>query len=310
MLTEEIEKKWTDTPKGHAAVIDSLRDAGYPAWTIRPGNSYGVAMEIPEHVEIDELFSGARLYDDMIDVEGTGQIHALILLTEKTTIKRPFASLCAELILPGQDGSLREEIINNPLLWWTQWKELLGNKNVDERVYDVLGELSVLRYLIANESNKGKTIEWNGPDSATYDIDAETCYYEVKSTTAREKRQITLSNHFQLDPPEGKQLKLVLCQFERSTEGICINGLVDELVDLGYSRMYLDDKLERLGLGARKSARIRCYDLHAMIEYVVDEDFPAIRETSFKGDTLPVGVETITYTISLDGIQGTNITKH
>jgi hypothetical protein len=60
-----------------------------------------------------------------------------------------------------------------------------------------------------------------------------------------------------------------------------------------------------VGLERGKSSRRRCYILHAMTKYVVDDGFPAIRKNSFVGGDLPKGVESITYTITLDGIEGT-----
>lgn len=91
-----------------------------------------------------------------------------------------------------------------------QWKELLGNKDIDARVYDVLGELVVLKYLAEN----GKIAEWNGPSGAIYDIDCETEYYEVKSSVSRSKRTITLSNRFQLTPPKGTELYLIFANLK------------------------------------------------------------------------------------------------
>ena len=226
-----------------------------------------------------------------------------MLMTQKEEIKEQFAALCAELLALGENGELRKELAQSPVTWWMAWKELLGNKNVDLRVYDALGELWTLKYL----AKHGENAEWNGPDGSTYDIDCETYYAEVKSTTARNRRQITLSNLFQLDPPEGKKLFLILCQFESSLSGISINKLVDQLESLGYSRTILNDKLERLGLEKGMSARKRCYVLHAATKYTVDESFPAIRETSFVGGVLPSGVMSITYTVTLDGISGENI---
>lgn len=41
------------------------------------------------------------------------------------------------------------------------------------------------------------------------DIDCDTVCYEVKATIVRKKRQITLSNYFQLERPEGKMLNLI-----------------------------------------------------------------------------------------------------
>lgn len=304
MLAQLILSNWDTSAKGYATRIEDLFDAGYPAWTIKTNEVYGVAIPLAADVEVSERFSGARLYNDSMLLNGSEQQNVLLLTTENEAIKNPFSTLCAELIMPGENGVLRKEVVANPVSWWMQWKELLGNRNVDDRVYDALGELCTLKYL----TQIGEQAVWNGPNSATYDIDCDTTYFEVKSTTARKKRQVTLSNHFQLDPPDGKRLKLVLCQFEPAQSGYCIDGLVDDLVSYGYSRKDLNDKLELLGLEKRKSARKRCYDLHAMILYNVDETFPAVRESSFIGGMLPNGVETITYTVTLDGIDGDKIT--
>ena len=302
MLAQQIIENWDTSAKGYAAEIIVLFEVGYPAWTIKTNEVYGVAIPLPDNVEVAEKFSGAKLYNDIIELNGQKE-NVLLLVTELEDIKYPFATLCAELITPGDAGILRREVEENPVNWWKQWKELLGNKNIDERVYDVLGELYTLRYL----AKRGRMAIWNGPNSATYDIECDCMYYEVKSTMAREKRQITLNNHFQLDPPDGKELKLILCQFEVAQTGYNIDSLVDELIQYGYSKQDLNQKLEVLGFEKRNSARKRCYMLHAMIEYDVDDKFPAIRESSFVGGVLPKGVQTITYTISLDGVSGEKI---
>ena len=41
-----------------------------------------------------------------------------------------------------------------------------------------------------------------------------------------------------------------------------------------------------------------------MIFYEVNDEFPAIRENSFVGGILPKGIQSITYTLSLDGVEG------
>ena len=302
MLAQKIIENWDTSAKGYAAEIIMLFEVGYPAWTIKTNEVYGVAIPLLDNVEVAEKFSGAKLYNDIIELNGQKE-NVLLLVTDLEDIKYPFATLCAELITPGDAGILRREEEENPVNWWKQWKELLGNKNIDERVYDVLGELYTLRYL----AKSGKMAIWNGPNSATYDIECDCMYYEVKSTVAREKRQITLNNHFQLDPPDGKELKLILCQFEVAQTGYNIDSLVDELTQYGYSKQDLNQKLEVLGFEKRNSARKRCYMLHAMIEYDVDDKFPAIRESSFVGGVLPKGVQTITYTVSLDGVSGEKI---
>lgn len=302
MLTQELLNNWTGMPLGKALDIASLSEKGYKSWTVRMGTEYGVAMPINGVEEISEYFAGAHYFTGKI-LLGDTEEHVLMLTTSKEEIREQFAALCAELLNPGEKGELRQEIINSPATWWTQWKELLGNKSVDLRVYDTLGELWTLKYL----AQKGEYAEWNGPTGATYDIDCDGYYTEVKSTIARNKRQVTLSNLFQLEPPTGSKLFLVLCQFESALSRISINSLVDDLELLGYSKAVLNDKLEKQGLEVGKTARKRCYILHAATRYAIDENFPAIREKSFVGGVLPSGVMSITYTVTLDGITGENL---
>lgn len=303
MLNEEIISNWTGSPSGIAMKIGSLTDCGFDSWTIKTPTEYGVAFPIDKDEEISEYFAGAHYYTNKIILNKSEERNVLLLTTDKVDIIEQFAALCAELINPGENGEQRTEIESNPLSWWMQWKELLGNKSVDLRAYDVLGELWTLKYLMQH----GINAEWNGPNGATYDIDCDGFFVEVKSTTARNKRQITLSNLFQLEPPNGEKLYLVLCQFEAAQSGICIDSLVKDLEQLGYSSYGLNEKLEKLGLEKGKTARKRNYIIHAVTKYEVNDKFPAIRESSFVGGRKPEGVMGITYTVTLDGISGENL---
>ena len=277
MLSEELRNAWKSIPTGHIKEIYSLKGSDYPAWAVRRETTHGVAISLPnDDLEVRESFSGVDLYAERLGAGPDPSIRCLFLMTSAPIESVPFATLCSEFVFPGDNGSQRAEIMSNPIGWWTEWKELLGNKTVDERVYDTLGELMVLKYL----AEHGENAEWNGPDAATYDIDCGTKFVEVKSTTARNSRCITLSNRFQLIPPQGSHLHLVLCQFEKAKDGHCIDELVIVLGELGYNTATLNARLEKLGLGRGKSARRRCYILHGMIEYLVDDSFPAIRDLS------------------------------
>ena len=303
MLTEELIDNWAGTPSGMFSKLVSLTNAGYETWTTKNRSEYGVAIPIESDEEISEFFSGAHMYTDKMILDDKEERNILFLTSDREDIIEPFAALCAEMIAPGENGDLRNELVCNPLAWWAQWKDLLGNKSVDLRAYDVLGELWVLKYL----AERGEQAEWNGPNGATYDIDCNGYFVEVKSSTSRNKKQITLSNLFQLDPPNGQPLFLFLCQFESSQDGMSINSLVKDLEQLGYSSSGLNEKLSKLGLEKGKTARKRNYIIHDVIKYTIDENFPAIRPTSFKNDDLPNGVMSITYTVTLDGVAGEKI---
>ena len=303
MFTSEIIDNWAGQPNNYASAIPSLDRAGFEAWTIRTAASVGVAIPLDYSEPVNEGFASVEMFDKDITLAEGRICRCLLLMAGKGQERRTFASLCSEFVAPGFNGASRNEISTNPIAWWLEWKELLGNKNINERVYDVIAELSVLVHISSN----GEFAEWNGPVGATYDIDCDKRFVEVKSTTARNKREVTLSNRFQLVPPDGKGLSLVLCQLEPSSSGRSINGLVGQLVELGFSEIDLNAKLSKLGLGEGKSARNRYYVMHAMTEYVINDDFPAIREESFVGGKLPRCVTGLTYTLSLDGVDGKSL---
>lgn len=308
MLVENIESNWKTDILGYAQIILPLKDTDYPAWTVKLVDGYGVAVPYSGE-DVNESFSNARIFsaDNIMVSPGVVQ-RFLVLITASSGIELPFATLCSELIDPGADGSARRSITSDPVAWWKKWKELLGNKNIDARIYDVLGELCVLYVLLRS----GEDAAWNGPDGASYDIEADTKFVEVKSTLSRSKREISVSNQFQLDPP-GKPLNLVLCTFEPTIQtGISINGILRKLNELGYNIEMINQKLSELGFEEGMSSRNRTFLLHEMLKYTVGSDFPRITPESFAGGVLPMGVTKITYTVDLSGmpsepmVQGAN----
>lgn len=299
MLVDEIRKNWESDIIGFAHILPTLKQSDYPAWTIKLSDGYGVAIPYTGTNEINEFFSNARIYSSDSIVVTPGEIQkVLVLTTAGINIEGPFSALCAEMIEPGKNGDNRKAITSNPVEWWKKWKELLGNRNIDERIYDVLGELSVLLNLVKS----GEAANWNGPDGASYDIELDNCFVEVKSTLSKSKREITISNQFQLDPP-GKPLNLVLCAFEPTIQnGICINSVVKELGILGYNTNILNRKLETMGFEAGMSARDKMFILHEMLRYAITPEFPRITPASFVGGVMPTGITKIIYTVDLSGL--------
>ena len=298
MLTDEIRSNWEIDIVGHAQPIPSLHSTAYPAWTVKFVDGYGVAIPYSGEQEINESFANARIYSSVIRFNAETEQKALVLTTESRDIVLPFSALCAELLDPGIDGVFRSEITTSPVKWWKEWKSLLGNKNIDARVYDVLGELCVLDYLIAN----GEDASWNGPSGASYDIETDRRFVEVKSSVIRDRKEITISNQFQLDPPD-KHLDLVFCQFEQTVlSGLSINILVDRLSARGVNIGAINQKLKELGFEEGRSSRNKMFILHGMLKYTVGSDFPRITPESFVGGVLPAGVTKFTYTVDLSGM--------
>lgn len=302
-LKKAIINNWETDIVGHAHKLRELDDA-YPGWTIKFDDSYGVAIPYYGSENINEYFSAAHIKSDVFVNPNDGfEQRAIILTADFSVAQGPFSTLCEELLSPGENGKNRNMITQSPVLWWQEWKELLGNKNIDERVYDTLGELCVLKYLV----DSGEEANWGGPNSDTYDIEVSDGFVEVKSTTIRNRREVTISNQFQLDPP-GKSLDLVLCQFEHSVKNGCsIEQVVSELIEMGISKEYLNSRLSKKGFEEGMSARKRTFILHDMLKYKITEDFPRITPDSFVGGTMPQGITKITYTVSLDGLNAESL---
>lgn len=298
MLKRTILNNWDTDIVGYAQSISLLENTKYPAWTIKFVDSYGVAIPYEGEEEINESFSNAKIRSTTIQFKEGNAKKALVLTSEATDIKVPFATLCEALVDPGENGERRIVIENSPVLWWKEWKELLGNKNIDERIYDVLGELCVLKYLVS----KGEDAEWNGPDGASYDIETDMRFVEVKSSINRDRREVTISSQFQLFPEE-KHLDLVLCRFEPVIfSGISIDSIMDEFETMGYNTYLLNSKLEKLGFEQGMSARKKNFKLHEMLQYKVDDTFPCITPASFVNGVMPDGILKITYTADLSGL--------
>ena len=298
MLNEEIRSNWLTDIVGYAQSIHSLAGGAYPAWTVKFEDGFGVAIPVKSDVILNESFAGARIKTMTIKTSSEKQQNAIVLISDAPGITIPFSTLCEALIMPGDNGEIRNKISDNPLAWWKEWKELLGNRNIDERIYDVLGELCVLKYLLKN----GEEAEWNGPDGASYDIETTERFIEVKSSINRSKREITISSQFQLFPSD-KNLFLVFCCFEPTVmSGISIDSVIEEFQTIGFNTDLLNIKLEKMGFEKGMSVRKKGFVLHEMLLYKVDHSFPTITPESFVGGVLPKGISKISYTVDLTGL--------
>lgn len=303
-LVERINDNFNNGFFGKAMLIRDLPNE-YPAWTINQRNWYGVAVPIDGKEIFCEAFSNVKIYTEL-NVEISGKLYNLLLLTSSNIeLRNEFATICSQFVEPGVNGTNRIALISNPQDWWLRWKTLLGNAVSTDSAYPVLGELIVTEYYL----KKGLSPKWTGANAATNDIEFYDSSCEVKSTTDRYGKEITISSLFQLDN-HGNSLSLIFCRFEKSSLGRSINDLVENLVHLGYNRLTLEQDLEKVNLVKGCVARKQKYKLLEMKKYEIDDSFPIISEKSFKNDCLPNHIIRFTYTIDLSGIECKNLLEN
>lgn len=293
-LTSEILQHWSTKKWGYSNQLLSLESNRWPAWSLNlPDGKVGVAIPYDNARPIAESFANAWLQSAAISNLADGNV--LMLTSQEPS--QAFATLCAEFVSPGDNGSMRNSICMDPTFWWKEWKSLLGNKNVEKRVFDVLGELISLATL---EQQMLCPI-WTGPDGSSTDIDCESSKYEVKSTLVRNSKAIEIHGLFQLSKDSAPKY-LLFVQFEPSQTGFSINALVNHLCTRGFSPTMLNQKLAALGYPVGSSSRTKRYRLLGLAKYRVDDAFPHIEQASFSEGKLPEGVMSISYRVSLDGL--------
>ena len=259
-------------------------------------------MPINSDVIFSESFSKVKIRTEKEVIIGDESYDILMLTCEDMRLRNEFAAVCSQFVQPGVDGNLRKGLINSPDIWWSQWKNLLGNMESDKLSYPVLGELVCLEKLL----QKNLKPLWSGADGATHDIELDDCSYEVKSTTNRYGYEITINSVYQLTK-SNETLYLIFCRFERSLSGRSVDDVAESIKSLGYSAEKLETILKKSGLEKGCTARNLKYKLLEMKKYNVNEKFPFITEHSFKNDTLPGHIIKFSYTVDLSGIENENL---
>ncbi len=296
-ILEEIRHGFASMNKFGALTLSSLPDE-YMAYIIRLPSGYGVAIPVDESMEVAESFNSCKFRTGLLSVDGHSSNY-LMLISAFEEYRYEFATLCAELLSPGEGGTFRKELLKAPLEWWKHWKELVGNVINDRAVYCVIAELKVLEYKFSQDMST----EWTATRMGSHDIEcsAESC--EVKSTCKRYGAEITIAGQHQLT--HNKPLYLYFLRMEESNEGVSINDMQKRLVQAGYDSGKLEAELQKQGFEHGASIRNQKYKILETRKYVVDETFPRITTESFKDNHLPAGITQIVYTVDLDAVSYT-----
>lgn len=296
-ILEEIRDDFASMNSFGALRINNLSD-DYMAFVIRIPDGFGVAIPVHEDMEVAENFNSCKFRTGHLAIGGNPSNY-LMLISAFEEYRYEFASLCAELISPGEDGKDRKALIEHPLDWWKRWKELVGNDIKEREVYNIIAEMRVLEHKLINDPSA----EWTATHMGSHDIECAEESCEVKSTCRRYGAEITVSGQHQLI--HKKPLYLYFLRMEKSVEGISVNDMQQRLIDAGYDPGKLETELQHQGLEHGASIRNQKYKILEKRKYIVNDDFPGITNESFKDNHVPSGITHIVYTVDLDTISYT-----
>ena len=300
ILLREIKRLLANSENNSAYRIECI-EKDYSAWVVRFDNTFGVAIPyngkpVSEEFAKVSLYSGQLIFNDK-------KIDSLFLISAEESYRNEFAMFCRDFVIPGDNGLNRRSIQADPVSWWKRWKYLIGNAVMEKKPYAILGELVVYSYLL----EQGVNVKWKGPESASHDLTSDGVDFEVKSTLSRYEKIIHITGQFQMQKPDIR-LFLYFCRFEENINGISLNDMVGKLVYKNHiSEEELNKKLKKMGYGPGNSAREDKYQLHEIIKYEVDDQFPRIVPEMFPDGVLPVGITRVEYDVDLSVLSGASV---
>lgn len=194
-------------------------------------------------------------------------------------------------------------------------KDLLASRRrlTEEKELGLIGELLVLRHVIASQGEIDAMAAWLGPLAEEHDFGFPAFDAEVK-TTKSESRIHLIGSETQLEPSPGRPLRLISIQLTRAgnaADGFTLAALIlDIRSSLDQTRRTFDLALEGLGWHDADADLYRNrYQLRTVPRaYDVDDDFPAI--TSARLDAVIPNrshVGGVTYRVNVTDLAHTSV---
>lgn len=215
-----------------------------------------------------------------------------------------FETLCRDVIAAGELGGTEAEALERAIGRTFRWHYLLRGGKLEALPEEVqkglIGEIEVLKLLIADIGSKPALMAWTGPSGAPKDFELKADCIEVKARRGASQPFVKISGEHQLtdvpdrnlwlgvlavdkvNPPHGRTLKEYVdevTEFFERTEPSAIMDWDRHLCDAGYDPMH-DYSAWRWIVSAP--------DL-----YIVAEGFPRIAAP------IPLGVSGLTYSLAL-----------
>ena len=297
-ILKEIREHFAANRNGLRAI--NILPSETPAYTIRIGIEFGVAIEFDGNKDFYEESSNALMSTRIYSLQNDNTSKRFLALTcSDETYRNEFAELCTHFVEPGIDNLNREMLLEKPLNWWDQWIGLLGNRKGTSKCYDIIAEMMALDHLFQHDN----TVIWAAEHAGSHDIESQQKSYEVKATLKKYETNVTISSQHQLY--SENELFLMFFRLEKSEQGLSINNMKDILIGHGYDENLLESQLSQRGYMKGSSIRDQKYKLLEARLYKVDDDFPKIIESSFKNDVYPQNIVKILYTIDLEGLDYT-----
>lgn len=215
-----------------------------------------------------------------------------------------FETFCRDVIAAGESRTTEAEALESAVGRTFRWHYLLrggrGEILSEEAQKGLIGELAVLRLLIAEFGPKAALDAWTGPSGAPKDFECEAGCIEVKARRGASQPFVKISNEFQLADVEGRHLWLAVMAVDRVQEpnGYTLSEHVAEVTGILQAMepsaiMQLDLHLADVGFDAMHDYSPWRWVVAEPAFHSVEEGFPRL------AGPVPLGVSDVTYSVAL-----------
>lgn len=284
-LDEKIYKTFLTTLNGK--IVEIKQENNMKFYTFVMNDEMGVGIIYNKIDEIHESFNSFSLCTKTYFYDEKNTTFIMLLKKGKKGLK-DFSRVCASFVCEEN----RNSIILNPIDWWEEWRQLIGNTNKEQAIYPLIAELLLYYYVYKNDS----TAKWNYHTYPTHDIESDSKTYEVKSTLSKYNSIIHVSSENQLK--RGKNpLFLFFVRMEESLDGLCLEDVLNKFCSEKKSELMCSIKKAYPNLQThQKKKKFKILDIR---KYVVDDNFPVL---NIDRNQIPSCINHISYDIDLLGL--------
>ncbi|MGO2165551.1 PD-(D/E)XK motif protein [Corynebacterium casei] len=189
-----------------------------------------------------------------------------------------------------------------------RWRELFKESRSPvawshEQELGLLCELEVF-YALYLQHGPEILNRWTGPEGLPHDFELESDSIECKATSSANGLRVTINGVPQLNPTEGKELKLIVRKYASNPDGtVSVPMLVDRIRDLDYLETEVFfAKLQKIGcpiLENNAEIYFSRFDPVDSFEFLVTKEFPRIANIG-PAERL----QQVTYQLDLSGPTG------
>lgn len=186
-------------------------------WAIIPGGDVALVMKLD--VLPDPLPELPKLRHLEIRFEKLAAGPILCIRLKDDRQMELFETLCRDVVAAGEVAEAELMAVERAIRRTFRWHNLLRGENSsilsDEEQKGLIGEIQVLKLLIAEMGAKSALSCWMGPSGAPKDFELPSDCIEVKARRAAAQPFVKISNEFQLADVPGRRLWLVVIAVDK-----------------------------------------------------------------------------------------------